>query len=310
MRWFYASGYDYGRGLPGQPSEVHGFVLSKPSRIREELLALRAVSEHELTQPEGATEADFADLHEPRVLRNLHVPGAVAEAIEFEAIAGLPAATVWQTVVAPQLHAAGGTRAALRAAAEGEWAINLSGGFHHARPDLSHGFCLVNDVALAIASLRGQGLRRRIAIVDLDLHQGDGNAVFFEGDEEIFTFSMHEEAIFPVPKARSDLDVGLRSGTGDEEYLARLDRALREILGRFSPEAVVYVAGSDPYRGDPLGTLEVSPEALVERDRRVALFAKEAGCGLVAVTAGGYSAESPRLTANGFAEIARLASVT
>ena len=74
MRWFYASGYDYGRGLPGQPSEVHGFVLSKPSRIREELLALRAVSEHELTQPEGATEADFADLHEPRVLRNMKVP--------------------------------------------------------------------------------------------------------------------------------------------------------------------------------------------------------------------------------------------
>lgn len=306
MRWFYAPQYDYGRGLPGQPTEVHGFVLDKPSRIRQELVDLGAVAERELATPASATEADFAKIHDARVLSGLHAPSAVAQAIELEAAASLPSEMVWQAVVEPQLHAAGGTRSALRAAAEGEWAINLSGGYHHARPALSHGFCLVNDVALAVASLRDQGIRQRVAIVDLDLHQGDGNAAFFQDDDEVFTFSMHEESIFPVPKMRSDLDVGLRSWTGDEEYLERLDAALRRVGERFAPEIIVYVAGSDPYEGDPLGTLQISSEAMAERDRRVARFAAKRGCGLVALTAGGYSAESPRLTARGFAAIARV----
>lgn len=305
MRWFHAPDYDYGRGLPGHPTEVHGFVLDKPSRILRELIELDAISDGTLTRPEAASESDFEGLHDVSVLRGLHDPRAVAMAIELDVVAQLPAEMVWQSVVSPQLHAAGGTRDALRAAAEGEWAINLSGGYHHARPALAHGFCLVNDVALAVASLRSAGLRRRIAIVDLDLHQGDGNATFFAGDEEVFTFSMHEQEIFPMPKARSDLDLGLRLHTGDAEYLERLDGALGELRDRFSPQVVVYVAGSDPYRGDPLGSLRLSPEAMAERDRRVALFTKELSCGLVAVTAGGYSAESPGLTAAGFAEIAR-----
>ncbi len=310
MRWFYDSAYDYGQGLPERPREVHGFVLDKPTRIRDALVASGAVEAATLESPESVTEQELLAVHDERLVAGLRRPQAVADAIELDLIALLPPEVVWSAVVAPQLHAAGGTCEALRAAWAGQWAINLSGGYHHARRGLSHGFCLVNDVALAIVRLRGAGTRRRVLIVDLDLHQGDGNADFFAGDEEVFTFSMHEDGIFPIPKLRSDLDVGLPFGAGDADYLARLTEALRTVESRFSPEVLVYLAGSDPYRADPLGSLLLSAEAMAERDLRVARSAVRLGCALVALPAGGYSPESPEITAAGFAKIAATADAT
>jgi len=305
VRWFYAPGYDYGSGLPGIPEEVHGFVLNKPSRIRAGLLEAGVVRADAFEAPAAVNEADLARVHGPRLIRALHDPRGVAEAIEFPELALMPAGMAWQAVVQPQLLAAGGTYAALRAAAvDGAWAFNLSGGYHHARRDLSHGFCLINDVAVAVARLRAEGTRRRILIVDLDLHQGDGNATLFAADADVFTLSVHEDAIFPIPKARSDLDLGLPSYGGDADYLAAVDDALRQARARFQLELIVYVAGSDPYAEDPLGTLRVSKGALLVRDRRVAEFARELGCPLVALPAGGYSAESPAITAAGFAAMA------
>jgi acetoin utilization deacetylase AcuC-like enzyme len=304
MKWFYHPGYDYGSGLPDRPREVHGFVLDKPTRICERLVQDRVVSPSELRRPSPISRHELRSVHDAQLVSGLENPYAVACAIELSEIAALPSAMVWEAVVAPQLLAAGGTCEALRAAADGEWAINLSGGYHHARRDLSHGFCLVNDVALAIEKLRRQGIRRRILILDLDLHQGDGNAILFEGDEEVFTFSMHERDIFPFPKARSDLDIALPPQTGDEIYMAELDSALAAIDARFRPEIVVYVAGSDPYEADPLGTLQLSAGAIAARDKRVARFAARHPCSLVALPAGGYSPASPEITAAGFTEIA------
>jgi acetoin utilization deacetylase AcuC-like enzyme len=305
MRWFYSAQYDYGTGVPGEPREVHGFVLDKPSRIRRALCEATVVAERDFEEPESSEQEDFTGLHSRRVQDDLRDPAAVARAIELSEIAALPAAMVWQAVVLPQLHAAGGTCAALAAAAAGDWAANLSGGFHHARPDRSHGFCLVNDVALAVHRLRSRGKHPRILIVDLDLHQGDGNAVFFQGDAEVFTLSVHEESLFPIPKARSDLDVGLPQATGDDAYLAAVDRALEETDRHFAAEIVVYVAGSDPFVEDPMGTLRLSAAGLAERDRRVAAHAARRDAALVALPAGGYSTASPTLTAAGFAEISR-----
>ena len=303
MRWFYAPDYDYARNLP-QHKAAHGFVLDKPTRIRRHLLTADLVGESEFAQPEPVSEAEVQEIHEPVVIYDLHDPYAVSRAVEFDAIALLPHETVWEAVVAPQLSAAGGTCAGLRAAAHGEWAINLSGGYHHARPDLSHGFCLVNDVALAVARLRREGIRRRILVVDLDLHQGDGNAAFFTGDDEVFTLSLHERGIFPVSRVPSDLDVDLAPSTGDTVYLEQLEDALSRASERFSPEVVIYVAGSDPFERDPLGSLQLTPEGLATRDRRVARFAAWLGCPLLTLPAGGYSEESVALSAVGFAEIA------
>lgn len=304
MRWYYSPAYDYGRNLPHEA--VHGFVLDKPSRIYRHLLTGDVLTAGEVLSAPPVDEAEVAGVHEPGVLTDLRDAYAVSRAVEFDALARLPNEVVWQAAVAPQLAAAGGTCAALQDAADGRWSTNLSGGFHHARPDLAHGFCLVNDVALGLSRLRRAGGHPPVLILDLDLHQGDGNAIFFAKDDHVFTFSMHEHTAFPVPKAMSDLDVGLPRETGAEEYLRCLDDALVEIAERIAPRIIVYVAGSDPYVGDPLGSLQLDEESMAERDRRVARFAVACDSALVTLPAGGYSEESAALTAAGLAEIAAL----
>ena len=305
MRWYYSPAYDYGRNLPHEA--VHGFVLDKPTRIYRHLLTADVFPADEPRSAPPVDEEEVAAIHETGVLTDLRDAYAVSRAVEFDALARLPNEVVWEAAVAPQLAAAGGTCAALADAAEGHWSANLSGGFHHARPDLAHGFCLVNDVALGLARLRRNGTHPSVLILDLDLHQGDGNAIFFAKDDHVFTFSMHEGTAFPVPKAMSDLDVGLPRETGGVEYLERLNQALEEVAERFQPRIIVYVAGSDPYVGDPLGSLQLDEDAMSQRDRRVGQFALEQKAALVTLPAGGYSEESSALTAAGLAEIARLA---
>jgi len=235
MKWFCDDGYNYGNGLPGEPREIHGFVLRKAAEIHDHLAEPGTVGESHFHHPVAVNEKELHEVHTPDLVARLHDPSAVAMAIEVPEAELLPPEILWSAVVAPQLFAAGGTCEALRAAIAGEWSINLSGGFHHARRGLSHGFCLVNDVALAIAGLRRDGLMCPTLIVDLDLHQGDGNASIFENANDVFTLSMHEEHLFPMPKMRSDTDVGLPAGTGDEEYLRRLDDALGCVRDRFKP---------------------------------------------------------------------------
>lgn len=306
MLWFYDAGYDYGAGIPGSPREIHGFILRKPSEIRDALIASGSVAASAFRGPPPVSKEDLLRVHTRELVSNLGIPGAVAAAIELPEAAMLPADLIRSAIVGPQLLAAGGTYEAIRAATRGEWAINLSGGFHHARRDLSHGFCLINDVAVALSRLRHEGSSPRVLVVDLDLHQGDGNASLFEGDETVFTASLHEECLFPMPKMRSDLDVGLAAGTGDEEYLGSLAEMLAEVRRRLDPELIVYVAGSDPFAGDPLGSLQLSREGLLARDREVARFARELGRPLVVLPAGGYSDESPSIAAAGFLAIAKI----
>jgi len=300
MHWYYDPGYDYGHGLPGAPRAVHGFVLRKPSEIRDDLIASGAVAPDAFRAPAVITPTDALRVHEPELLAALETPAGVARAIEVAEAALLPAAVVKQAIVAPQWRAAGGTYAALRAAVGGDSAANLSGGFHHARCTLAHGFCLLNDIAIALARLRHEGHHRRILLVDLDVHQGDGNATMFAGDRDVYTLSIHEEDIFPWPKMSSDLDIGLRSFTDDADYLRAVDDALAHARRHCEPEIVVYLAGSDAYVDDPLSTLMLSRAGLRERDERVVRFARGLGCPLVLVPAGGYSAASPAITADTF----------
>ncbi len=149
-------------------------------------------------------------------------------------------------------------------------------------------------------------IHERAEAVDLDLHQGDGNASIFENADDVFTLSIHEQYLFPMPKMRSDLDIGLSAGTGDTDYLRHLDDALVHVRNNFEPQIVVYIAGSDPHEGDPLGSLRLSRAGLLERDRRVARFAAAGQCALVTLPAGGYSDESPAIAAAGFQAIAEI----
>lgn len=184
--------------------------------------------------------------------------------------------------------AAGGTTLAAREALGRGVAINVGGGFHHAFADKAEGFCYLNDLAVATRVLQSESRIRRAAVVDLDVHQGNGTAGIFRGDDSVFTLSIHQEANYPVPKETSSLDIGLPNRVGDAAYLEHLAGALDRVW-EFAPEILLYQAGADPYREDLLGGLALSLEGLEARDRAVLEGAAERGIPAVVTLGGGYA---------------------
>jgi acetoin utilization deacetylase AcuC-like enzyme len=167
--------------------------------------------------------------------------------------------------------------------------INLAGGTHHAFPDRGEGFCVFNDVAVAIRVLQREGRIRRAAIVDLDVHQGNGSARVFMDDPDVFTFSVHGEHNYPFRKEASTLDVGLDDGCDDASYLKALDNHLDDVLDQAGADLVFYLAGADPFAGDRFGRLRLSMDGLVRRDRMVFEACARRGVPVVMVLAGGYA---------------------
>src|SRR5439155_7772836 len=186
------------------------------------------------------------------------------------------------------LRAVGGTCEAAAAALVDGVAMNLAGGTHHAFADHGEGFCRFNDVAIAIRMLQRAGRVRRAAIIDLDVHQGNGTNAIFAGDESVFTFSMHGSRNYPFHKVAGSLDVELADGTGDDEYLERLAGVLPIVLAKAQADLVVYLAGADPHEGDALGRLNLSFAGLARRDALVIDQCREVGLPLAITIAGGY----------------------
>ncbi len=189
-----------------------------------------------------------------------------------------------------RLHT-GGTLAAMRASEDSGCGMNLGGGFHHAFADHPEGFCLINDVALAARTALVECRASRIALIDCDVHQGNGNARLFQDEPRVFTFSMHQENNYPI-KESGDLDIGLEDGAGDEVYLEQLASALATIASRHDPDLVFYLAGADPYRLDQLGGLSLTLDGLRRRDRLVLEWVQQLGAPIVIVLAGGYAAST------------------
>ncbi|MBV6657623.1 MAG: histone deacetylase [Devosiaceae bacterium] len=168
-------------------------------------------------------------------------------------------------------------------------AANTAGGSHHARFEHGAGFCVFNDVAVAVRALQADGTIGRALIIDLDVHQGDGTARIFAGDDSVMTLSVHGAQNYPHTKADSDIDIGLPDGTGDEAYLEIIRAAVPRALDAFGPDIVFYNAGVDPHRDDKLGRLALSFEGLMDRDRFVTDAARSRGLPLAAVIGGGYA---------------------
>jgi acetoin utilization deacetylase AcuC-like enzyme len=187
-------------------------------------------------------------------------------------------------------RAVGGTIAAARHALAHGIAMNLAGGTHHAFPDHGEGFCVFNDVAIAIRVLQSEGTMRRAAVIDLDVHQGNGTHAIFAGDDAVFTFSMHGGRNYPFHKVAGTLDIELDDGTGDDEYLQRLSDALPRVLERASPDLVLFIAGADPHEGDRLGRLKLTFEGLARRDAYVLERCREVGLPVAITIGGGYGA--------------------
>lgn len=242
-----------------------------------------------------AGDLDGADLLEPppatRELLELAHEGAYLD--DLEALRWTPRTMYSELpldagiVRAFSLAASGTTLAAREALARGA-AAHVGGGLHHAYAGHAEGFCYVNDLAVAVRALRREGRVERAAVVDLDVHQGNGTAHIFREEPEVFTLSLHQERNYPVPKERSDLDVGLEDGAGDAEYLAALDAALERVWAH-RPQLVLYQAGADPYRDDQLGGLALTREGLEARDARVLEGCAARGIPVVTTLGGGYA---------------------
>ena len=268
----------------------HPFPMAKFPELHSLLLAEGLIGRADVIRPRPA-ELDLLRLvHTEEYLWKLATGNLTAAE---ERRLGIPwSEPLWRR---SRLAVAGTLNAARMAMADGH-AGNLAGGTHHAYPDHGQGYCVLNDVAVAIRRLTGDGLIRRALVVDLDVHQGNGTAAIFAGDENVFTFSLHGEKNFPARKAVSDRDVGLPCGTDDEGYLDRLYDELPAILSAAEADVVFYLAGVDPAAGDRYGRMRLTERGLAARDRYVCEEVRRRGRPLVLLLSGGYAA-TPRRTA-------------
>ena len=254
------------------------------------MLALEeAGADMEVLTPDPMPRQWIAAVHEPD-----YVDAVMTQTVDrqIERRIGFP---VTERVARRSALSTGGTWQAARIALERGFAANGAGGSHHALPATGAGYCVFNDLAVAAHRLLEEGDARRILIVDLDVHQGDGTAVCLAGRPDAFTFSMHAERNFPVRKARSSLDVALPDGLSDSGYLAALDTHLPAILDDFAPDLILYQAGIDPHEDDRLGRLALTDAGLAARDRYVSEIAKERRIPLASVVGGGYAADPQRM---------------
>ena len=273
----------------GGPERMHPFDIRKYSKIYLKLNTEGLLRPEDVFVPESVTRADLLRVHTPAYLTSLKSSKNVAQYLEAPLLAAIPAKLVDAGVLNAFRYSTGGTILAARKALEYGVAVTLGGGFHHAKADLGEGFCVYADMAIAIRVLQAGGLVKRVLIVDLDVHQGNGSAEIFAGDDSVFTFSMHQGDIYPVPKAKSDLDVELPAGTGDEEYLASLAKHLPKVMAAARPEIVFLQAGADTLAGDQLAGLRMSPEGIARRDAMVIDRCAEAGIPVMMCLGGGYS---------------------
>ena len=194
-------------------------------------------------------------------------------------------------------RSSGATIAACRAAFEEGIAVNLAGGTHHAYGDHGAGFCVFNDSAIASRLMQAERRASRVAIVDLDVHQGNGTASILAGDDSVFTLSLHGENNYPFQKETSDLDVPLPDGVEDAAYLAALDSALQHLQREFAPQLLIFLAGADPHEGDRLGKMKLSMEGLAARDNLVFSYACEHKIPVAVTMAGGYGRDIEKTVA-------------
>ena len=275
--------------------------MRKFSALREILLSEGLLGVGDLMEPEEISWDDLRLVHEESYLRGLREGTLDAKAIRR---LGLP----WSPALVRRSRlAANGTVLAGWQALEDGLAANLAGGTHHACPDHGEGFCVLNDVGVAIRTLQREEEIARALIVDLDVHQGNGNALCFADDPTVFTYSMHGARNFPLRKPPSDLDVPLDDHTGDLVYLQRLQATLPDAIRAAAPDLVFLLSGVDVVVGDRYGRLAMTRDGLRRRERLAQSLLRSAGLPVVLVLSGGY-AETPRLTADLHAESHRAAA--
>lgn len=272
----------------------HRFPMAKYALLRDAVAALDGI---QLIEAPAASAGQLALAHTPAYVEA--VATGTLDATQQREI-GFP----WSPAMAERAHrSVGGSIGAVRAALAEGIAANLAGGTHHAAADRGAGFCVFNDMAVAARLAQAEHARAPgrpvlpVAIIDLDVHQGNGSAAIFAGDDSVFTLSLHGARNYPFRKVSGDLDVELPDGCADADYLAALDLALDELDRRFAPGLVLYLAGADPLHGDRLGRLALTADGLEARDRRVLDWAWRRRVPLAFAMAGGYGVDLETMVA-------------
>ncbi|WKN42554.1 histone deacetylase family protein [Tunicatimonas pelagia] len=263
--------------------EQHRFPIDKYILVKEQLLYQGIIREAQLTDPGLCSEGDILRVHTPeywQAVKTRTLPARMVRRI------GLPNTKV---SVNRARNSVAGTIAAAEAALQTGIGINLAGGTHHAYADRGEGFSTLNDIAIASRRLLAQQLAERILIIDLDVHQGNGNAVIFQNDPAVFTFSMHGKDNYPLKKEQSDWDIALATGTEDEEYLRLLEDALPKLIEYQQPQIVFYQSGVDVLATDKLGKLALSKAGCRRRDELVFEYCVRHNIPVVTTMGGGYS---------------------
>ncbi|MDD8020720.1 MAG: histone deacetylase [Acidobacteriota bacterium] len=262
----------------------HIFPIKKYRMLYEKVIALGARAE-DFIKPEPASNDDLLLVHTPGYVNK--VRSGTLSSLETQALE-MPYSP---KVVRFFLLMTGGTIKAAEEALRSGLAVHLGGGFHHAFPDHGEGFCLFNDVAIALEKMKREGRIKRALIIDGDLHQGNGTAYIFSKKDYVFTFSIHQKDIYPSCKPASNLDVDLWSGDNDEAYLKALEPHIPRLYEECKPDLVIYIAGADPYQKDMLSGLDLSASGLRKRDRLVIEQARRLKIPLAIVLGGGYADE-------------------
>ncbi|MCH8567983.1 MAG: histone deacetylase [Balneolales bacterium] len=277
MRVSYAPGYV----APITPGHI--FPMRKFSILHRYLLDTGVIRDIDVITPRLVDYADLRLTHTERYLDGI-LNGNLSK--KEERRLGLP----WSAGLATRscLAVQGTINATLMALQDGI-AGNLAGGTHHAMPDHGEGFCVFNDVAVAIKTLQRSMWIDKALIIDCDVHQGNGNAEIFGDDPSVFTFSIHGEKNYPFRKPPSDLDIGLPDKTGDTDYLRILGDALDDIFGVFAPDVVYYLGGIDPLESDHFGRLSLTSAGLIRREEQVIGYLKNKNVPVVLLLAGGYA---------------------
>lgn len=260
---------------------AHVFPTQKYRMVKEKLLALGWTKEEDFLKPPPPNIDDIRLVHTKEYIDDMLNLRWTARTMRSE----LP--LTWQ-IIEGYFTAASGTILTCQRALEDSICLHIGGGFHHAFPDHGEGFCYVNDIAVAIKKMKQEKRIERAAVIDCDLHQGNGTAHIFQNDETVFTFSIHQEHLYPIKEA-SDWDIGLDDFATDATYLHHLRQAVPKILAEHKPELVIYVAGADPYKDDQLGTLQLTKTGLEERDHIVIDNCRDKKIPLAIVLAGGYA---------------------
>ncbi len=264
------------------------FDVMKFKKIRDRLIREHLIRRKDVLKASRISDEDLLLVHTREYIESLKNPLLVGEILHLDYV------NPWDEYIFEYFrYVTGGTVLAAEYALMHNFTVfNLGGGFHHAHPDHGEGFCLINDVAVAIRKMRQQGLAQKFLIVDLDYHQGNGTLLIFRKDEDVFTFSMHAANWVDCTEKTHNIDIELPSHVKDEQYLAVLQRELPGVFQRFQPELVVYVAGSDPYVLDSLGDFDLSEQGMLERDILVYRETRRRGIPLVVLGAGGYGPDS------------------